>query len=226
MKSRLLIARFIRKTAALIGYKVDFAPRSIADGREKKAAYLSRLCARTAMLEGDIVECGLGHGFSFAYLAEQAQQAGKKLYGFDSFEGFPTPTPEDRSAYAVQAGDWANVTHVEIVDRILARVSREFLDANIRIVPGFFSDSLPKAPVDKIAFLHLDGDLYKSYMDCFEALYEKVVPGGIIALDEFLNGFEYVKYPGGFKAVVTFMEGKDVDICRDAETGKYYILKR
>ena len=76
------------------------------------------------------------------------------------------------------------------------------------------------------SFLHLDVDLYQSYIDCLDALYERVVSGGIIAIDEYLNGIEYPKYPGGFKALEVFLKDKNDDICRDLKTGKYYIVKR
>lgn len=50
---------------------------------------------------------------------------------------------------------------------------------------GWFSDSLPSAPIDKISFLRLDGDLYVSTMDPLLALYDKVSPGGLIYVDDY-----------------------------------------
>lgn len=225
-KLRFLGVRFIRKLGKMIDYKVDFAPLSLRDKGGYKMEYMSGLAKRTAHLPGAIVECGLGNGVSFGWLAKVGQESGKKIYGFDSFAGFPKPSVEDTSARAVKEGDWGDAEQKRVEAQVLAQVSREYFDAYVKIAPGFFSDSLKNIPIDQISFLHLDVDLYQSYMDCLVPLYDKVVPGGIIAFDECLNGIEYAKYPGGFKAIVDFFTGKPVDLCRDITSGKYYILKR
>jgi len=218
--------RFIRKLAKWINYKVDFAPTTMMDKGEAKMVYLETLCRRTSYLPGDIVECGLGQGHSFARLAKVGFETKKKLWGFDSFAGFPAPAAEDISSYVVKAGDWGDVNLEMVTSKILALVPEVYLKESTVLTPGFFSDSLSKAPITQIAFLHLDGDLYQSYLDCFVALYDKVVPGGIIAFDECLSGIEYAKYPGAFTAISEFLHGKKVDLCRDLDTGKYYVVKR
>lgn len=222
---RFLFVRGARKLAKLADYKVDFAPTTMIDKGEAKMLYLEKLCKRTTHLQGDIVECGLGQGFSFARLSGVGYTSGKKIWGFDSFEGFPKPAPEDTSSYSVKAGDWGNVDLEMVTSKILALVPESYFKESVVLTPGFFDASLPKAPITHIAFLHLDGDLYQSYMDCFHLLYDKVVSGGIIAFDEGLNGIEYAKYPGGFTAIHRFLGDKNVDLCRDMGTGKYYIVK-
>ena len=224
-KTKFLFVRAIRKTAKLIGYKVDFAPITMNDKGEAKMRYLENLCQRTSRLPGDIVECGLGQGYSFARLAVVGHAAGKKLWGFDSFEGFPKPAPEDTSSYSVKAGDWGDVDLGMVTSKILAKVPESYFNESVILTPGFFDATLPKALITQIAFLHLDGDLYQSYMDCFAVLYDKVVSDGIIAFDECLSGIEYAKYPGGFTAIERFLADKQVDLCRDMATGKYYIVK-
>ena len=224
-KTRFFFVRAIRKVGKLIDYRVDFSPQSLVDTHTEKLAYLQKLCKRTANLPGDIVECGLGQGFSFAGLSKIGYETNKKIWGFDSFEGFPAPAPEDSSSYSVKAGDWGNVNLEMVTSKILAQVPESYFKSSITLVPGFFSDSLPIAPINQIAFLHLDGDLYQSYVDCFTALYDKVVSGGIIAFDECLNGIEYAKYPGGFIAIKEFLLAHGADLCRDMITGKYYTIK-
>ncbi len=53
---------------------------------------------------------------------------------------------------------------------------------------GFFNDTIPVTPVQHIAFLRLDGDLYQSTLDVLTGLYDKVIPGGYIYVDDF-NSF-------------------------------------
>ena len=52
-------------------------------------------------LRGDIVECGVGNGFHLSFILfnmiTKNELGKKKYYGFDSFEGFPTPSEEDIS---------------------------------------------------------------------------------------------------------------------------------
>jgi O-methyltransferase len=223
---KFLLVRLLRKCGKFAGYRLDFTPESITHDREKKFAYLARLAARAGTLPGDFVECGLGNGFSFARLAEEGHRARKKLYGFDSFQGFPKLAPEDASSYAVKEGDWSAVDIRTVAEKVLACVPADYYEREVRITAGFFTDTLATVEIDRISFLHLDVDLYQSYLDCLEHFYEKVVPGGIIAIDELINDFEYVKYPGAFIAISQFFKGRDADVCRDLETGKYYIVKR
>jgi hypothetical protein len=55
----------------------------------------------------------------------------------------------------------------------------------VRFLPGWFSDSLPHAPVGQLAILRLDADLYASTMDALVPLYDKVAPGGFVVVDDY-----------------------------------------
>mmetsp|Transcript_16038 Transcript_16038/g.30893 ORF Transcript_16038/g.30893 Transcript_16038/m.30893 type:complete len:239 (+) Transcript_16038:263-979(+) len=59
------------------------------------------------------------------------------------------------------------------------------LDENVKFLKGWFSDTLPKAPIKKLAILRLDGDFYKSTMDGLNNLYNKIVPGGFCIVDDY-----------------------------------------
>jgi O-methyltransferase len=59
------------------------------------------------------------------------------------------------------------------------------LDVNVRFLKGWFIDTLPTAPIDKIAVLRLDGDLASSTLEALENLESKVSPGGFILVDDF-----------------------------------------
>jgi hypothetical protein len=51
---------------------------------------------------------------------------------------------------------------------------------------GWFKETLPAAPIDRLAVLRLDGDLYESTMDALEALYNKLSPGGFVIVDDYI----------------------------------------
>ncbi len=68
--------------------------------------YFSRLFERIKALPGDVIECGVGHGTTFAMLAYFAGVQQRTLRGFDSFRGFPEPSAHDASWRNPQAGEW------------------------------------------------------------------------------------------------------------------------
>jgi hypothetical protein len=63
------------------------------------------------------------------------------------------------------------------------------LDDGVRFLEGWFSDTLPGAPIDRVAVLRVDGDLYESTMDALVNLEPKVSAGGYVIIDDY-NGLE------------------------------------
>ena len=53
---------------------------------------------------------------------------------------------------------------------------------------GFFEDALPQLDPDRrFCFVHIDADLYSSVLCALEQLYDRVVAGGVIAIDDFFH---------------------------------------
>jgi hypothetical protein len=107
--------------------------------------HFNDLLGRIAGVEGDIVECGVGWGrslFAFAALSAHFEQE-RHIYGHDSFSGFPEPTPEDDALLrGISAGRYT--TNEVAVTRYLRNsgIEQEYIDANMTLVPGFFSETL------------------------------------------------------------------------------------
>ena len=59
------------------------------------------------------------------------------------------------------------------------------LDDQVKFLKGWFKDTLPNAPIKKLALLRLDGDMYESTMDALCALYYKVSNGGYVIVDDY-----------------------------------------
>ena len=57
--------------------------------------------------------------------------------------------------------------------------------AAFTLVRGWFKDTLPTLDVDGIAVLRLDGDLYDSTLGSLEALFPRVVSGGLVIIDDY-----------------------------------------
>jgi len=70
-------------------------------------------------------------------------------------------------------------------DAVRANFARYgLLDDRVRLLEGWFSDTLPDAPIDALSVLRLDGDLYESTMDALEHLEPRVSPGGFVIVDD------------------------------------------
>jgi hypothetical protein len=61
----------------------------------------------------------------------------------------------------------------------------DLLDDQVRFLQGWFSETLPKAPIERLAVLRLDGDLYESTTDALVNLYDRLSPGGYVIVDDF-----------------------------------------
>jgi O-methyltransferase len=70
--------------------------------------------------------------------------------------------------------------------------------SRVRVLRGWFNETLTSADIGRIAFLRLDGDLYGSTMDALQALYDKVSVGGMVYADD------YGSFPGCKRAIDEF----------------------
>lgn len=188
-------------------------------------------------IKGDIVECGIGRGRSLLVLSslnhmlEEHEGGNRKIYGYDSFEGFPEPTSHDDSYRKPKKGEWASSPsgryqyNKEFITNVLNNAGVNTKE-NIILKKGFFSESLIHHPNEPIAILHVDGDLYESYMDTLNNLYHKVSQGGIIVFDDFLAQKEDEdRWPGARKAVEDFF-GDGTNDFKISERGTPYLIKK
>jgi hypothetical protein len=80
-------------------------------------------------------------------------------------------------------------------EREYLSVSREEVEENFRrygllsdqivFLEGWFSETLPAAPVDQLAVLRVDGDMYSSTTDVLVSMYPKLAPGGFCVIDDY-----------------------------------------
>ncbi len=188
-------------------------------------------------ISGDIVECGIGRGRSLLVISAINQLLDKNeggeriIYAYDSFEGFPEPTDEDKSARNPKKGEWSYSPSgkykysEDFIKLVLTEANISFKDNQLELKKGFFGDSLKNHPDRPIALLHVDGDLYQSYMDVLKLAYHKVVPGGLIVFDDFLsNNKESERWPGALIAVKDFL-GEDYKKIIASERGTYFFIK-
>lgn len=104
----------------------------------------------------------------------------------DSFEGVPPPDPENYSADKDLRLDVA-ADVLAIPESAVRNNFKRYglLDDRVRFLPGWFKDTLPDAPIDRIALLRLDGDLYESTIQGLDALYPRLTAGGFCIIDDY-----------------------------------------
>jgi O-methyltransferase len=137
--------------------------------------------ARTALArEGDFVECGVYKGLYSATMCRALDfgTSGRQLYLYDTFEGLAEKysTPEELEAIN------KNYHNEGLHDLVLER----FADyQNVTVVKGIVPDAFDVTAPEKIAFLHVDLNAASAEIAVLEALLNRVVPGGVILLDDF-----------------------------------------
>lgn len=154
-------------------------------------------------IPGDIVECGSARGGSAALMALTLRglNVKRKLWLFDTFDGLPAPTSQDPD---FELADLFTGTCVGTLDEVRGLFHRLNIADNVEFVEGLFQETLPVTPVSRIAVLHIDGDWYESVRVCLNSLYYKVVPGGVIQLDD------YGYWKGARKAVDEFLDQRGI----------------
>lgn len=176
---------------------------------------------------GAFVECGTWRGGALGYWARSFLRNGgaphtSSIWGFDSFEGMPQMTEQDgeftarwlhQRPLAELPGEMLrgqltktglNVALEQDVWDMLA--SSGYPQDRVHVVKGWFQNSLPPNAdkIGPIAVLRLDGDFYESTRVCLEQLYDRVVSGGVVILDD------YGVFPGCKQATDEFFTARRI----------------
>jgi len=184
-----------------------------------------------ACIPGALVECGVWKGGAVGLMALanlKLSTARRDLHLFDAFTEICEPDEAVDGARAVQeARAWSRNGGTQGRLRPLTGVydafggpgtleeNRNLLENIISYNPdriqyheGWFQETLPAkaSTIGPIALLRLDGDLYASTKVCLEHLYDQVVPGGVVIIDD------YGAYEGCRKAVDEFIATRGLKI--------------
>jgi len=140
-------------------------------------------------IPGDLIETGVWRGGAVAFMRgflAAHRVTDRVVWAADSFEGLPAPSRPEDAGYDFSATAAPGLA-VDL-DRVKELIDRYgLLDDQIRFLKGWFKDTLPSAPIERLALLRLDGDLYESTMDALNALYDKVSPGGFVIVDDYFS---------------------------------------
>lgn len=149
-----------------------------------------RYCIERILTEGvpgDLLEAGVWRGGAAIYMAAVLETHGatdRNVWLADSFAGLPAP---DTERYGRDVENFSSHDYLAVsLDQVRANFERYgLLGGNIRFLEGWFTDTMPSAPITRLSLLRLDGDLYSSTMDVLVPMYDKVEVGGFVIIDDY-----------------------------------------
>jgi hypothetical protein len=117
------------------------------------------------------------------------------------FQGLPAPVKVDH--YRGKAGQWST-TQEDFINNL--NEFGVYDPSKVIVTRGFFNETLSVSAVQAIAFLRLDGDLYESTRDALVYLYDRVVVGGYVYIDD------YGSFVGCRIAVSEFLTSRNLTV--------------
>lgn len=139
-------------------------------------------------VEGDIIETGVWRGGA-CIMARAVLKAHeikeRRVILADSFQGLPPPNEE--AFPADTNSDFHTYQELSVsLEQVKSNFERfDLLDEQVVFLPGWFKDTMPTAPIEKLAIIRLDGDMYESTIDPLNHLWDKLSVGGWIIVDDF-----------------------------------------
>jgi O-methyltransferase len=192
--------RFLERKGLEVVSRYHFDPELRAEGRDwppeaDTMIGLRRLgnlehCVRDVIerqVPGDLIETGVWRGGACIFMRAILKAYGERdrtVWVADSFQGLPQP--EHGRQEDAEDALWSVPFLAVPQEKVATNFARYgLLDDQVRFLPGWFSDTLPTAPISSIAVMRLDGDMYDSTMVALRSLYPKLSIGGYVIVDDY-----------------------------------------
>jgi len=166
-------------------------------------------------VKGSIIECGVNQGYGimswckFSAILEPVNLT-RRVYGFDTFEGFPSVSDRDRSSQSehIKEGDLAADTRSEIERLSEIHDSTRFLGhvPKLSLIQGDATKTIPQFVEENphlvVSLLFMDFDLYEPTRVALEHFLPRMPRGAVVAFDELDNPL----WPGETQAMLEFLQ--------------------
>jgi hypothetical protein len=170
-----------------------------------------------AHLDGDFVECGVGTGIVSLAVCRYVrfEALARRFWLFDTYGGIPEAQalPEE-----LELARSKNRRHYFDSYDLVARNFSDY--PNVRLVKGHVPESLAQADLRRIAYLHIDMNIAYPEVEASRALWDRVVPGGVIIYDDYAAPAHGAQK----QALDAFAAERSVDIL-SLPTGQGLLLK-
>jgi hypothetical protein len=172
-------------------------------------------------IPGDFIETGVWRGGACILMRAVLNAykiTDRRVWVADSFEGLPAPDPHKYPAD--KDSDYHTFSELSVPFESVRSNFEKYglLDDQVVFLKGWFKDTLRSAPIDRLALLRLDGDLYESTIVALNALYSKLCNGGFVIVDD------YHVVPGCKAAIHDFLDSRKLEpqICEIDGVGVYW----
>jgi len=160
-------------------------------------------------LDGDFVECGVWKGTTVhvIYDALNFGASGKTYWLYDIFE--------------FKEGDLHHALdglEAGLYEKVKERFS---FASNVNIIQGYIPESFKKGTPERVSLLHIDMNNAPAEIAALDELWDKVVPGGIVLLDD----FGWTGYVDQTVAELEFFKLRDYHVL-ELPTGQGLVIKR
>jgi len=184
---------------------------------------------KTISISGSIVECGVSKGGTISFIKNLQKEfdCSRKIWGFDSFEGFSQPNLKDGSSFSNNY-DYFNQKYTNALDSVRQSIS-DLTSVNINnneifLIKGWIPDSFEHYDGSPVSLLNLDVDIYEPTKATLEFFWPLLKEDAIILLDEYDFGLDAEKWPGAKLAIDEFCNKKNISVSKHF-TGRFYIKK-
>lgn len=164
----------------------DISAKMVTDERFDNILKLCQII-KDKNIEGDFLEAGVYRGSVSIFLCKilEAEFPDKVLFACDSFCGCENPKTATYQYEKETHWEGLYSCDFETVVKHFNIFGCDF--RKVIFMKGYFKDTLPvlKNEIDKISLLIFDGDAYSATLDVFNNLYDKVIPGGFIIIDDY-----------------------------------------
>jgi len=179
--------------------KLDEFTKYIRRQRLTRLLSLYEIFKRILPVKGSVVECGVYRGFGIMAWANMSAileptNLTRRIYGFDTFEGFPEVGEKDSSGIcSPEKGDLCSHSYDELKELIHIYDSNRFLGhiKKVELIKGDVKHTIPDFISQNkhlvVSLLFLDLDLYEPTKIAIEQFYPRMPKGAIIAFDELDN---------------------------------------
>ncbi len=179
--------------------RLENFPKYVRRQQLKRFLALYEIFKKVIPVKGSIVECGVFRGFgvmSWAKLSAmlEPENLTRRIYGFDSFEGFPgTDSRDENPVAAPETGSLRADSYQELQELIVEHDRDRFLGHidKVHLIAGDATETIPQFVADHphllVSLLFLDFDLYEPTKAALEHFVPRMPKGAVIAFDELDN---------------------------------------
>lgn len=216
------LARIFEACPDPVQVKLENFPKYVRRQHLKRFLAMYEIFKLALPVKGSVVECGVFRGFGLMTWAKlsamlEPENLTRRIYGFDTFAGFPAVRPEDATAVdVVEAGVLAADSYDEL-QQLIAEYDRDrFLGhvGKVELVRGDIAQSVPQFianhPHLLVSLLFLDADLYEPTKVALEHFLPRMPRGAVVAFDELDNPL----WPGETLAAIEAMRNRPLSLRR------------